>query len=59
MANVMMKQTTKNVSMILETAVNSKFGMGNAQIAYAMKIKLGIPFGCTQMNSRCVKIQKQ
>ena len=46
-----MKVTLKNVFLTLETAVNFKFLLGNAQIVYAMKIKPGIPFGYTQMRS--------
>ena len=52
MADVTMKLTMKNVFLTLETAVNFKFLLGNAQIVYAMKIKPGIPFGYTQMRSR-------
>ena len=52
MADVTMKLTMKNVFLTLETAVNFKFLLGNAQIVYAMKIKPGMPFGYTQMRSR-------
>ena len=51
-----MKVTLKNVILTLETAVNFKFILGNAQIVYAMKIKPDIPFGFTQMRSRFEKI---
>jgi hypothetical protein len=39
-----MKITMKNDSLTLETAVNSKLELGNAQIVYAMTIRPGIPF---------------
>jgi hypothetical protein len=44
MAIVTMKITMKNDSLTLETAVNSKLELGNAQIVYAMTIRPGIPF---------------
>mgnify|MGYP006976020778 CR=1 FL=1 len=56
MVNVTIKITLKNVFLILETAVNFKFLLGNAQIVYAMKIKPDIPFGFTQMRSRFEKV---
>ena len=56
MENVTMKVTLKNVFLTLETAVNFKFILGNAQIVYATKIIPGIPFGFTQMRSRFEKI---